>query len=145
MSPDIHEKQHSAGVRLLLGEHPPSRICKRGRINGGGGRCSRRNCRRSLRGRQCRKKRLAMSLRARSVTHLARPPTSRVLLVCSPHPTEKGRPTSLGREEGLATAVPGRREGEEREAEVVVVVGDKRRTETDPTSHFVTRDGSQPH
>ena len=27
----------------------------------------------------------------------------------------------------------------------MVVVGDKRRTETDPTSHFVTRDGRQPH
>jgi hypothetical protein len=37
MSLHIDEKKHPAGVRLLLGNHPPSRICKRGRMNGGGG------------------------------------------------------------------------------------------------------------
>ena len=54
-------------------------------------------------------------------SHFRGPP-----LVCSPHPTEKGRPTSLKRGEGLAATVPGRIEGEEREVVVVVVVvGDK--------------------
>jgi len=43
-----------------------------------------------------------------------------------PHPAEKGWPTSLRRGEGLAAAVPGRREREERKAVAVAVVGDKR-------------------
>jgi len=70
---------------------------------------------------------LAISLRTRSVTHLAGPPTSRVPpWYVAPHPTEICRPTSLRRGEGLAAAVPGRREREERDAEVEVVVGYKR-------------------
>ena len=57
---------------------------------------------------------LTMSSRTRSVTHLAGPPTSRVLPLNVAPPAEKGGPTSLGRGEGLTAAVPGRRErGEE--------------------------------
>ena len=79
---------------------------------------------------------LAISSRTRPVTHLAGPSTSRVhLSVCSLHPAKKGRPTSLVRGEGLAAAVPSRREREEREAEAEVVVGEKNASggmETDP-------------
>ena len=39
-SPRIDEKQDPAGARFLLGEHPPSRICERGMMSGGGGRYS---------------------------------------------------------------------------------------------------------
>ena len=54
---------------------------------------------------------LAISSRTRPVTRLAGPSTSRVHpSVCSLHPAKKGRPTSLVRGEGLAAAVPSRRE-----------------------------------
>jgi hypothetical protein len=59
-----------------------------------------------------------------AITHLAL--TSH--FICSPHPTEKGRPTSLRRGEGLTLPVPGRRERKERKAEamMVMVMGDRR-------------------
>src|SRR6266567_9256446 len=50
-------------------------------------------------------------------SHFTGPP-----FLCTLHPAERGRPTSLRRGEGLAAAVPGQREREERKAEVVVVV-----------------------
>jgi len=53
-------------------------------------------------------------------SHFTGPP-----FVCTPHPAEKGRTTPLRRRDGLAAAVPGRRE-REREAEAVVVVEEKR-------------------
>ena len=53
-------------------------------------------------------------------SHFTGPP-----LVCSPHPTKKGRLTSLRRGEGLTAVVPGRRERKERKVEAVVVVGDR--------------------
>jgi hypothetical protein len=106
-SSNIHEKEHPAGVRLLLGEHPPSHICQRGRMNAGeGGRYSRRTCVRLWRGCQRRKKKtkeqneLVISSRARPVTYLAGPPTSRVppsyvapihQINSGPHPSEEGR------------------------------------------------------
>jgi len=98
--------QNPEGVRLLLGEDPPSRICKRGKMNGGGGRYSRKTCGRSRRYRQRREMKkkkqneLAISSRARPVTHLTGPPTSRVppsyvapiqQRKASPHPSEEGR------------------------------------------------------
>ena len=83
----------------------------------------------SKRGRQQRKKEedgLEILSQARSVTHhFTGPP-----FVCT-HPAEKGQPTSLRRGEGLTATVPHRRERDEKET-VVVVVGDKRGTETYP-------------
>ena len=85
--------------------------------------------------------------RARSVTHPASAelPTSRPPLVCNPHPTEKGRPTSLTRGDGIAAAVPGRRE--RREGGGGVGGGGRRehRMETDLASHVVTCDLSHHH
>jgi len=64
--------------------------------------------------------------RARSVTRtLLGLPLHGSPLVCSPHLIKKGRPTSLGRGEGLTPVVPGRRERKKRKVEAVVV-GDKR-------------------
>jgi len=107
---DVYEpayRQNAAPSRCLTpAEHPPSRICKRGRINGGGGgRYSRQTCGRSWRGRRRKKKikeenELEISSRAGSVIHLAGPPTSRVppsyiapirQRKAGPHPSEEGR------------------------------------------------------